>query len=303
MNAIFLCFDDGYFHYAKSCINSLKANYPTHPHVLVHYTGKSDDVLQYLHYIPNLSLIELRPHPHFSTGPNFKSVIYQRLHLWTEAFSSYDTILYLDVDTLVLRPLDALFAQDTFTIFSDHDPNYRIFHQRAYWHSRELKRRLVGEQLPPLHAIDTMANSGVFVLPKSLRTPDNHQLLLSLARTFDPYIAFADQSIISLWCWKRGLAIQTQYEYNCQLRLLEDKKLTIDFNQLAILHYSGLSKPGNHHQPLAAQSELFLLANRLRLHYRIPRPPNPEGARLLYQLKKVYLISKQDDSSDTVHSS
>ncbi|HUP13946.1 MAG TPA: hypothetical protein VM187_17115, partial [Niastella sp.] len=69
-NAIVIMFNDGYFRYARVCIESLKENYPAHPVILVFYDGHDRDILNYLASVDKLKLCRYQPDYRQSIGLN-----------------------------------------------------------------------------------------------------------------------------------------------------------------------------------------------------------------------------------------
>jgi len=240
-NAIFMVTNEKYFVYTKACINSIKDNYPNHPEIILvcKYTNKDE---YFLNYFRNLENVILKTYHYedlnLCLNPIGDDIIYQKLFLWNNTFNTdyYDNILHLDCDTLVLKPLDYLFKQDQFYIAQNFEnlPHISTFGSKG---DDILRVKLNTNNLPK----DTnciMANAGVFVIPKKYRNINHYNTLLKLGYEFNDYIAYADQSIISLWCHYNNIPIVQDYTFNFQTTfstLMNKFKL----EDLSIIHFSG----------------------------------------------------------------
>ena len=281
-HAIFLSFDDKFTHHAKTCINSIKANYAQHPRLLINYKGNNPNTEHFLDELDNAERIRLTAEYRFRTGPVSNAIVFDRYELWTDRFEAFDTIMHLDVDTIVLRPFDYLFEESVPFVAADFHEQSRIF-------SIDDSRLKTRNDIPPKNTLDdlleidgltipnsrtAMINAGIFTLPKAYRTSAQRESLLGLARKYNDHVAYADQSIISLWCWKIGIPISSRFELNCQIRLLVDAAAKVNVNTLAILHYSGEAKYQNLLVPTEAHrltKPLYDLCTEIRSHYRVPR--------------------------------
>jgi lipopolysaccharide biosynthesis glycosyltransferase len=274
-NAIFLSFDDNYLSYARSCINSIFSNYPGHPVLLINYSGSQKILADEYIRQGKVKFIKLNNAFKFSLGPIKNAIVFDRFSLWSDCFSEYDNILHLDADTLVLKPLDDLFDAREFFITSDNDQLARIFKI----HDQKLKRQsavpaphfLPQDQLKLMSEPHAMANAGVFVIPAQYRCKAQLQLLLDLAVENDAYVAYADQSIISLWCARNSIPITQDYAYNLQIRFLCERYYKT--NDIHILHFSGEAKFYESYIQNSRHRELYRICDSIRLFYRIVRAP------------------------------
>ena len=282
-------FNDGYFHFAKSFLNSLKTNYPNHPKLLINYEGDNQNILSFLDKLGNIEIITFGDQFPYDGGEHSDSFIYNSLHLWTDRFSEYDSILYLDVDMIVLRPLDYLFDHEDFYIISDHNPHGPLFFQEQYDNNEDLRNNLKEDGFSDIFDIDYMPNTGVFLLPKKYRTESNFQELIEFGKRYGNYLNYYSQSIITLWIKKHNIAIDKNYDFNCQVRFLFHSDLKLNIYDIAILHYSGENKPGSRwDNETLTSSAIFISSNDLRVHYRKRRNSREKALPLLNTLHGYY---------------
>lgn len=280
MNAIFISFTDSHFHFVKSFWHSLKANYPYHPILLVNYIGNSQEVKDFFRQCNSAELIQVENSYSYSTAHMLNPVIYQRFNLWTEQFDEYDKILYLDVDMIVLKPLDHIFASNEFYICSDHSLKARIFYDGA--------EKIVGDMLLEdgivlPEGMDAMANAGMFLIPKQYRSAESYAKLLYLARRYHQFGAFADQSIISLWCLSENIPFSKSYEDNFQIRFFYFDEINIPLKKINILHFSGASKPNGADDAAddgVTDMRYYQFSNEIRLFFRKQRTVQEVAAGL-----------------------
>jgi len=246
MHAIYICFDDRFFPYARACLNSLRQNYPGHPRLLVDYVGDDGDILAFLHQF-DATLLDPAPLPEFSqhlTPLGDTKLVFRRFQLWRSTFADYDTILHLDADTLILKPLTALFETDTPFFVSNHEPNKdgKLFSKR---HADDplLQELLTVDGLTYPGGIDDMANAGVFSLPRSFRNRLELSRMSGLAKRYGRYFAYADQSLLSLWLRVMGLKPSLAFRFNFQTPFFTDPSISLPLDKVHILHFSN-HKPG-----------------------------------------------------------
>lgn len=248
-NAIVFYFDDRYLGYAKALIGSLMTNYLSHPKLLVYYGGSNREIRNLFRCLENVDLKDIFYRDNFrgqanKLGPVNHPGIYLKYNLWTSDFSEYDNVLYLDCDTVIQRNLDYLFEQDEFFIVSNHEPHTKV---RVFGpdkrHNRFLQRKLSGYGIKYPEGQDSMANAGVFMIPKKYRTNFYYLLLCELSKKFIKYSAYADQSIISLWCNVLNIPIQSEYHYNYQPSFGSLRNLGSPPHSARIIHFSGPYPP------------------------------------------------------------
>lgn len=247
-NAVYICFDDAFFIWAKSCINSMRSNWPNHPKLLIDYLGSRPEVLDYLD-MPDVEALNAIDTPGFTetlpSGPVADRIVFMRFRLWSEEFDRYDRILHLDADTLILDSLDDLFSSEHPFFVSNHErtPYVRIFHP-DYATSSALNTLLREDGISYPDAMDDMANAGVFLLPHRFRAPEERRQLEYLANRYGRYLAFADQSLLSLWLLTLGITPKNSYAYNYQPPFFTDPSVSCPFDEIRILHFSSHRKPG-----------------------------------------------------------
>lgn len=239
MNAIFIVTDKNYFKYTKACINSIKINWPNHPEIIVSYKTdqieeedfnflRSNKITIKNYYCGNYGLLPL--------GPIGNEIIYQKFVLWDDYkyFNKFDNILHLDSDVLILRPLDELMKTSEFYITSNVEqvPHINVFGNSI---SNELKELTFDYYMD--ENIE-MVNAGMFIIPKKYRTRMYCNKLFDLGHTFNDYIKYADQSIISIWCNFFNIPISPILFNNFQSTL--SSICCYDWRLINILHFSGI---------------------------------------------------------------
>ena len=251
-NAIVLAFDDGFAHYAVACLNSISLNYPNHPSILIQYDGCSAGVEA---AIDRIGGRQLAATGHVRSafagapgGPVGSALIYDRFAIWADGLPAYDKVLYLDADTLVLKPLDGIFERDRFLAVANHEPTefVRVF-DPASAGDRELHRLLREDGIPYPSRMDDMINAGVMMIPRSYRNVEQYERILHLYRRYRIHLHYADQSLLSLWCAANGIRPDTCFQYNFQSPFFTDPEIDIAFEDIHVLHFSGTRKPPTPH--------------------------------------------------------
>lgn len=247
-NAIFLTFDDHYFGYAQMCLLSIQANYPGHPKILCYYNGTDLLVKDFLKSIDNIEVFSYRADFLNLNGINLGVInspqVFNRYMLWTSEFDEYDSILHLDVDVIVLKPLDELFEHKDFFAVCDFSPYYSVFKNECY-SSSVLGSLLVSDKIQLRTYPNNMINAGVFLIPKSYRTGMNFNLLWDITRKYNEYLMFADQSAITLWGFSRNIRFSNDIRFNFQCAFFhypimahEDFKDIEILRDVYILHFA-----------------------------------------------------------------
>ncbi|MBA4054101.1 MAG: hypothetical protein C0490_05255 [Marivirga sp.] len=238
-NAIFLSFDDSHFGYAKMCLRSLQANYPNHPIILCYYNGNDFHVMKFLKLIDNIKIFHGRRDFLNLDGINLGVVdsrqVFFRYMLWSNEFDDYDTILHLDVDLVILKPLDEIFQHKEFFAVCDFSPYYSIFKNESYA-SPALEGLLLNDKIQLRQYPYNMMNAGVFLIPKSYRTNVNFNLLWEITRKYNDHLMFADQSAISLWCFSQNINFSNDIRFNFQCAFFHYPIMShADFKSIEIL--------------------------------------------------------------------
>lgn len=248
-NVIFLSFDDRMEVFARACLTSIKRNYPKHPLLMIHYDGCNADTLSFLQSRDRVQLVstaDLAEIPAvFPPGPVGHRVVYRKYAAWSDLFNGFDKVLYLDVDLLVLRPLDELFASDDFVAVANRefDEDVRIF-PRDCWNDAPLLAKLAEDAIPLPTESNHMCNAGVLLVPKRFRTQAQLQRLLDITHRYGHYLQYADQSAISLWCMVNGLELCLKFEYNFQACFFgSDLAHSYSLNTIRVLHFTSSKKP------------------------------------------------------------
>jgi len=103
-------------------LGSLKANWPTHPPVIVYDLGLQDDLIETL----KERGVQIRKVPEFC--PHWRKHFTWKIWCWNDIDS--ETFLWMDAGLVVLQPLDELFHQiqsEGYVVF----PNYRFLEEEA----------------------------------------------------------------------------------------------------------------------------------------------------------------------------
>jgi lipopolysaccharide biosynthesis glycosyltransferase len=267
-NAIVLTFDDGYFDFAKVCLNSIKDNYLSHPIILAFYDGSDKNIINYLKSIGNLKVMLYERDYSYWIGLNMKRLnlgeinnkkVFFKYLAWSNQFDDYDKILYLDADTMILRPLDFMFEQDDFFSITDNSKlPYGIFYPDKFRNATLLKK-LEQDRLSYPLAKDDMINAGVFVIPKKYRNKKNLNKLIQITYRYNEFMMFADQSAISLWCHYNKIKIHTLYQYNFQACFYFNNVSDImECRDIHIVHFTWWKPEGNHFNLILNNSHRFI---------------------------------------------
>lgn len=237
-NAIFITVNRRYYKESLVFLKILQQNYPDHPEVLLLHTDLTEKEVRVLRKYPRLKILQTN-----FEEQSFQSkddpVYYIRFQAWSDAFSDYDKILHLDVDLLVLKPLDALFASNEFLIFEDPcDGRENLFHDQQ---NPEVLRLLDEDKLT---ISDKQANGGVFLIPKTYRSKEHYDTLFHLLKRYEKHLRWRDQSVINLWLLKNGIPISDDSSYNFHIKSFQWGSRLKELQYLAVLHFAGFYKTG-----------------------------------------------------------
>ncbi|MEO5976059.1 MAG: glycosyltransferase [Chryseolinea sp.] len=248
-NGIVLMFDDGYFKYARLCINSIKDNYPKHPEILVFYDGNDPKKIAFLKRKNNLRIMHYEPNYEKSIGLKMKGLnlgiadnykVFFKYLLWTDVFSAYDNLLHLDADTMVLKPLDQLFKTNEFFAV---DNGYDFLFNQHMAKSPKLMRMLREDKIEYVDQKIQMMNAGVFMIPKRYRNGKQLTRLLELTKRYNRHMRFGDQSGISLWCHVNDISFNQLFQYNFAGYYYTNLIENFDYSNIHVFHFSAGWKP------------------------------------------------------------
>ena len=270
-NAIFISFDDGFIKYAIACINSIVSNYPAHPKLLLNYSGENEYFREQLTLIDNSALISIdntQVLEEVNLGIINNKQAFMRLFLWSNQFDHYDNILYLDADTIILKPLDELFNQDDFYVMADTSHSWvsEWVFTRKYYGDPRLKWALHSDGLELDSMQKRMCNSGVFVIPKKYRTPTHFNKLWEIEKKYRRFLAIGDQSIISIWCALNNIPLQNSYHNNLQFASLvyfSDNFPSADIinineqKNVNIFHFNAKKPSSSYYADLKSRFDIF----------------------------------------------
>lgn len=237
-NCIFTVVDVNYEKYARACFNSIVENYPQHPEVLIYYEELSDDFKSFVEGLDNFRLVykETFDINGLNLGPVGNKIVYKRYLLWTHEFDSYDTVLHLDVDTLVLDSLDDLFSEDQFLIFNNNEILEGVdLINRSQEAQFALNRFGIEYDVfnPP-----PFANAGIFTIPKKYRNKEQLFNLISISKNLSPYLKYADQSAINLWMILNAINVSNKIEYNFQPHFFNYDTNEYALEDVKIVHFA-----------------------------------------------------------------
>jgi len=241
-NAIAIIFNKSYLKYAIPFLNSIKKNWNNHPIILCHHCDLDTEDLATLTNYSNIKLIHtVLSNNEYGINPPYRAdgftYAYSKLKLWSSDYDEYDNILYLDVDTLVLKPMEELFLKSKFTIFRNR--MNIIFKEDS---DKEHIKKLLEEDSILQYIHDTnlnivTGNSGVFLLPRSYRTQENYEYLLYLTHRYSQYNRFADQSIINLWMLKTNIPVNEDTRFNFLSVYLKNPDYMYKLEDAYLIHF------------------------------------------------------------------
>jgi hypothetical protein len=270
-HAIFIAVDDRFQDHLPIFLRALEDAWPTRPILLVYYNGNQPLTREFLSTYPRATLLSASM-ADIPAGPVMRhlegrvepATFYARLLLWSDLFDQFENILHLDVDTLVLEPLDALIESSEFRMFPEiyRDQNF-LFTSHS---DSIVKRKLLrdGIRLPT-----KTGNAGVFVVPRRYRSRKSFAKICGMLGRYARHLRWADQSLINLWMANEGIKVEKSIAWNFQVRAFDSDPES--FSAAKLLHFNGVADP--------ERAQLMAIAERtLRLPY---------GRRLIGALFKV----------------
>lgn len=245
MHALLVTVDAAYAGILNLFLKCLQRYYPDHPRLIVCTSGWTPELFQpFCRQFPLLEWLDAAD-LRFPKGPPpvghipsmDRPVMYARWAALTSRFDAYDTVLYLDVDMLVLGPLDELFTADRLLAFEEAYPhrNTLVFRDPA---DERLRQMLVKDGLGDENW-QAAANAGVLALPRRYRTQEQLAEVERLAERYGPYLMWGDQSVLNLWLARNGLRPVRNFRFNYQVRLIPERRERNVYADAKILHFNG----------------------------------------------------------------
>lgn len=239
-----IVFDSGFFRYAHALLESIRANFPNHPDLLIFYDGDDADILAYLDTHHSVTLIEL-PDLYDLVGslpasPVGNHIVYARLYAFSREFAHYRNIVYLDADSIVLRPFDDLLAGDDTVVTHNFRPSALHLNDRfgvfteSPAESETLRGLLEEDGLPIDMQAIPMVQAGVLKVPRRYRTRHAFDELIGIGIRYRRYLRLADQSVISLWCARNGIEPVHRPRMHLRSRYVEHPE---DIEHAQIIHF------------------------------------------------------------------
>ena len=291
MNAVMVTVNERYVDFLQLFLASLHQHYPNHPEVLACIDGWSAQAKQRLQArFPFVSWIDVKE-LEWTAGPAMRHdeafnhpVMYARWAALTKRFDQYDTIVYLDVDMLVLGPLDELCASAEMRAFEETYPekDKLVFRDRA---SADLQQLLLADGLQH-QRWDVAANAGVLALPRSVRTAAHLAEAQRITRRYGHHLMWGDQSMLNIWMARHQLSVVHDCRFNYQLRLLwKLDRPCCQFRDVRILHFNGQRRDTVRLMAAAFVASTFVPFGRAMLPALLrllasPAPPWLRGYRM-----------------------
>lgn len=242
--AIFISIDSKFESHWEYFNASLAVNWPDHPDVLVALHDRNGALEEKIRATNRYTILDSDILKNSKSGPVMKHLegkvnaeaFYARLILWSDIFQDYDTILHLDVDTLVLAPLDKLIQSDNFLIAEDlYEGSNYLFND----HTSDELNKLLSEDGISIPA--RQANAGVFCIPKRYRSKKSFLEIMHLLNRYKDHLRWADQSLINIWMLKNQIPIAESPVWNFQARRFY--QTNFPFNSIKLLHFNGVPDP------------------------------------------------------------
>lgn len=242
-SAIFVTLNKDFLDFFYIFLNSLKKNYPDHPELLIYHTDlAAGDVnrLEDLDRVRLFSISENNEH----TGPVMAKyhnidphVFYTRYLIWKNFADDYDSILHLDLDVLVMKPLNDLIESDEFMIFQDrYDDLDAVFYDNNNLNLKTLLKK------DNINMPTSYANAGVFLVPQKYQTAENYDALIDITSRYKDHLIWADQSALNVWLAKEKIDIKNDDQYNYQVFHISRYRSPLSLFKLkdaSIIHFNG----------------------------------------------------------------
>jgi lipopolysaccharide biosynthesis glycosyltransferase len=172
----------------------------------------------------------LQPH----IDPALAELFYTRFVCWDDRFDRYDSVIYLDVDTVVLADLDPLVG-DEFLAAPDADPSSSFVDPD----DPRLGARLREDEIA---GDGVTANAGVFSVGRQWRNAEQRALIARLVERYGAYFRVGDQSALNVWMRYNGLTPRLPPAFNCQVvRTIGRRGGIAAVRHAHVLHFNGLT--------------------------------------------------------------
>jgi lipopolysaccharide biosynthesis glycosyltransferase len=259
---IVIAINQKFFEHLKALLGSIFINWPNSPDIVVYaHPDLTEESIIYLGNFKKVSVKHYNPKElkfyklvkqgiTYFKSKDFIETGYFSLHLFSEDFNNYKNLLFLDADTLVLKPLDELLQGNKFFICSAN--NARLLPYFNVSQAQPKKSLLIGYWLFKLLQFGILpkpfvsANSGVMVIPEKLRDGIHEREILAILKQFQS-VCSSDQEIILLYAMKHKIEISKDYRFNFQIRFFNlisqsssaKKELLKASNEIKVLHFNG----------------------------------------------------------------
>lgn len=243
-NCIFLIADLKFYRQISICLRSIVKNYPHHPDIIICPMDMSEKQKSSLSAIcpcifldSELSSADFWPLMESLSDKTINPLsFWSRFLIWkSPLFLDYDYVLYLDSDTVIIKPLDDIFEQDFYIEKDLYNWDNGVFFDID---NNQLKHLLIHDGLELSKVI---ANAWVFCVSRQFRTGDEFNDLLAIKNTYKNFIRYADQSVLNLWILKKNIKIYSKNVFNFQYAPLLRKNYFSDIALAHIIHFNWLN--------------------------------------------------------------
>ena len=212
-----MAFDGGYEKYVRKCINSITQNWENHPKIIAYCKDISESFRQFI-LASNVEIRQIIGHEYKNLGPVGNTIVYNKYECWNPtSFGEYDNVLHLDCDTIIKKPLDSIFTGNS-TFFNNNEILDGV-------------KSFKNSNLP-------MCNAGVFVVNKKNINISDYNELIENTIKFSSEALFADQSIISLWCYLNDITLSNDVYYNFQPHFMNYSHANYSFEDIKVIHFT-----------------------------------------------------------------
>lgn len=249
MNLLFTI-NRSYYPILLNCLHSIiRQDHQEDLNVYIMHQGLSEDEEFELNVVfnqhdVNFNLIELEDkYLHdFPSNNRYPKMMYSRLFAYEKLPEEMDRILYLDPDTIILKPLTTLYHMD----FKGH-----LFIGCS--HIGEILTKFNQQRLDAAEDAHYI-NTGVLVMNlKKIRQEVKRADVLEYISKKEKLLYLPDQDVLSALYGHKALLVDSRiYNLSDTVLALENMKLNTDFisqkwieENTVIIHYIGKNKPWN----------------------------------------------------------